>query len=129
MSEPLAFGFVFGGDPQDLTVTLSGSLDARGLSQLNRALIADARLKPGMRILVDLAGVDTSPLDDDELFVGVGPVHERDAMAPPRAVAIIARDPASFERAVHYRAHLGGSTSRRHVFANRADALAWLAAQ
>jgi hypothetical protein len=129
VSELLEFVFVFGGDPQDLTVTLSGTLDARGLWELNQALMADPRLTPGMRILVDLGDVDASPLDDDELFVGVGPVHERDSMAPPRAVAIIASDPATFDRAVHYRAHLGGSASRRRVFASRADGLAWLAAQ
>jgi hypothetical protein len=128
-AEPFDFVFTFGGDPQDLTVTMSGSLDAHGLHRLNHALMDDPRLRPGMAILVDLTGVDTSRLDEDELVTGVGPVHERDSLAPPRAVAIVATDPASFEKATHYRAHLGGSASHRRVFTDEAEALAWLRLQ
>jgi hypothetical protein len=79
-----------------------------------------------MAILVDVTGLDTSRLDETQLFVGVGPVVERDAAAPPRAVAIVASDAETFAKAIHYRAHLGGSASRRRVFTDRDEALAWL---
>ena len=130
MSEPLVFELTFGAESDHVTVTGSGTLDAQGLRRIGRALLEDPRLRPGMTVLVDLAEVDASPLDnEDELFLAVGPIQERDALAPPRAVAIVAADPATFERAVRYRAHLGGSTSRRRVFASTAEALAWLSEQ
>jgi hypothetical protein len=125
-ADPLEFAFVFGGDPQDLTITMRGAVDAAGLRRLNDALIADPRFRPEMAILVDVTGLDTSQLDEEELFAGVGPVVERDASAPPRAVAIVAPDAETFAKAVHYRAHLGGSASRRRVFMDRDEALAWL---
>jgi len=124
--DPLEFTFAFGGVPQDLTITLSGAVDAPGLKRLNDALVGDPRFGPGLLILVDVSGLDTSRLDEDELFTGVGPVVERDSVAPPRAVAIVAADAETFTKAIHYRAHLGGSSSRRRVFTDRAEALAWL---
>jgi hypothetical protein len=125
-ANPLEFTLVFGGDPQDLTITMRGTVDAAGLKRLNDALVADPQFRPEMAILVDVTGLDTSRLDEDELFAGVGPAVERDASAPPRAVAIVAPDAATFAKAVHYRAHLGGSASRRRVFMDRDEALAWL---
>jgi hypothetical protein len=125
-SDPLEFAFAFGGDPQDLTITMRGAVDALGLKRLNDALVADPRFRPGMAILVDVTELDTSRLDETQLFVGVGPVVERDAAAPPRAVAIVASDAETFAKAIHYRAHLGGSASRRRVFTDRDEALAWL---
>jgi hypothetical protein len=125
--DPFEFTFAFGGSPQDLTITLTGAIDAAGLRRLNDALVADPQFAPELLLLVDVTGLDTSRLDADELFVGVGPVVERDAIAPPRAVAIVAEDAETVAKAIHYRAHLGGSSSRRRVFTDRASALAWLA--
>lgn len=127
--DPFEFTFAFGGDPQDLTITLSGAVDAPGLKRLNDALVADPQFRPGLAILVDVTALDTSRLDEDELFTGVGPVVERDAGSPPRAVAIVVSDDETFAKAVHYRAHLGGSSSRRRIFTDRGDALAWLETQ
>jgi hypothetical protein len=125
-ADPLEFALAFGGDPQDLTITLRGTVDAPGLKRLNDALVADPRFGPGLVMLVDATELDTSRLSEDELFVGVGPVVERDASALPRAVAIVASDGETFAKAIHYRAHLGGSSSRRRVFTDRDQALAWL---
>jgi hypothetical protein len=124
--DPLEFEFAFGGDPQDLTITLRGTVDAAGLKRLNDALVGDPQFGPGLVILVDVTALDTSRLGEDELFVGVGPVVERDATALPRAVAIVASDAETVAKAMHYRAHLGGSSSRRRVFTDRDEAVAWL---
>ena len=124
--DPFEFTLVFGGSPQDLTITLTGTVDALGLKRLNDALVAEPQFGPGLTILVDVTRLDTSRLDEDELFTGVGPVVERDSFAPPRAVAIVTSDAETFAKAVHYRAHLGGSSSRRRVFTDRDEALAWL---
>jgi hypothetical protein len=124
--DPLEFRFAFGGSPQDLTITLSGAVDALGLKRLNDALVAEPQFGPGLMILVDVTRLDTSRLDEDALFAGVGPVVERDAVSPPRAVAIVVADAETLAKAVHYRAHLGGSASRRRIFTDRDEAIAWL---
>lgn len=129
MPQRLEFSFTFGGDPEDMTVAIAGALDAAELERLNRALISDPRFRPGMRILVDLTGLDTSHLDNDELFFGAESTSARDALAQPLAVAIVAADPAAFEQAVRYRAHLGGTASRRRVFATHSEARDWLGEQ
>ncbi len=85
---PLEFAFAFGGGPQDLTITMSGAVDALGLKRVDDALAADPQFRPGL--------------------------------------AIVASDADTFAKTVHYRAHLGGSASRRRVFTNRDEALAWL---
>jgi hypothetical protein len=45
---------------------------------------------------------------------------------PPAAIASIAPDDNGRRILMSYRAHLGGSKSKREVFGNREEALAWL---
>jgi hypothetical protein len=125
----MAYTLAFGGDPQHLTITLSGRADTAGLHRLNADLIADPRFRAGLAILVDVSELDVSDLSPEALAAVVGPVVERDWRAPPLAVAIVAPDLETFETANLYRAHLGGSRSRRQVFSNHEQATEWLEAQ
>jgi hypothetical protein len=125
----MSFELAFGGDPEDLTITLSGRADSAGLEQLNAALQADPRFKPGLAILVDVSRLDASGLTQASLIDASELVLLRDWSARPLAVAIVAPDPATFATAAHYRAHLGGTRSRRRVFADATDADAWLRQQ
>ena len=125
----MRYTFVFGGEPQDLTIVLSGEATAAGLSRLNDDLRADDLFRAGLAILVDVSELDVSALTLDALELAAAPVVERDAAAPPRAVAIVAPDPDVLARAAHYRAFLGGSASRRRAFASTEAAVAWLREQ
>jgi hypothetical protein len=122
----MSFELAFGGDPEDLTITLSGRADSAGLEQLDAALRADPRFKPGLAILVDVSKLDASGLTQESLVDASELVLLRDWAARPLAVAIVAPDPATFATAAHYRAHLGGTRSRRRVFTNVTEASAWL---
>jgi hypothetical protein len=82
-----------------------------------------------MAVLVDVSALDTSQLSDDELQALSAPMIERDFEYPPLAIAIVAANESTFATAIHHRAYLGGSKSRRDVFASREDALLWLESQ
>ena len=125
----MSFELAFGGDPQDLTITLSGRADPAGVRRLDAALRADPRFKPGLAILVDLTELDTSGLTQESLPGLTELVLQRDWITQPLGVAIVAPDPATFETAPLYRAHLGGTRARRRVFADATAAAAWLREQ
>ena len=54
---------------------------------------------------------------------------EREQLYPLLGLAILAPDEQTFKDAILTRAHLGGSSSRRAVFASREAALTWLGEQ
>src|SRR5947199_6946730 len=116
------FSFTFGGEPQDLTITLTGQADVPGLRRLNEALAGDPRFKAGLAILVDTTELDVSGLTPDTIEVITEPVVARDWSALPLAEAIVAPSEATFATAALYRAFLGGSRSRRGIFASREEA-------
>lgn len=129
MASEMTFTLSFGGDPQDLTITLTGHADRVGLHRLNAELSADPRYQPGLAVLVDASDLDTSHLTDEALADAAGLIVERDWQTEPLAIAILAPNAETFATAARYRAHLGGSRSRRQVFSNEPDALAWLREQ
>ena len=79
-----------------------------------------------MTVLADLSALDVSDLTDDGVQSLSAAVVERDWYRMPSGVAIIAPDQQTFDAALLYRAHLGGSKSNRRVFTSRAEAVAWL---
>jgi hypothetical protein len=126
----MEYSFEFGsGDPQDLTVTLAGSASASGMRALVKDLTADARFRAGMAILVDLSALNTSGLTPDEIQAMADAVSGRDWEFPAKAIAMVAPSARSFDDAILYRAHVGGSKSGREVFRSRDEALGWLRAE
>jgi hypothetical protein len=125
----MGFSFTFGGEPQDLTIILTGRADVPGLRRLNEALTHDPRFRAGLAILVDTSDLDVSGLTAEAIEVITEPVVERDWSALPLAEAIVAPNEATSATAALYRAFLGGSRSRRAIFASHEEATAWLREQ
>ena len=121
--------FLGGTGPSDLEITLSGVPTEHGFRLLHERLVPDPRFRAGLTIVVDMTALDTSGLSDHELEQITRPIVERDWDYPPAAVAIIAPDSQSHNVVQSYRAHLGGSSSNRHLFTSRTDAVAWLEEQ
>lgn len=119
----------FGGDPQVLTVTLEGVLDARSLRAVHVEIVSHPDFRAGMLILADISGLETSTMTDEEYEHVRDLIASRDQTHPARAIAFVASDPRTFEGAVHHRAYFGGTKSQREVFRSREDATAWLAQQ
>ena len=119
----------FGGDPEDVTVTQSGTADPESLRQFNADLVGHPRYRGDLLILFENSDLDLSGLSDHELEETAADVVERDWYAPPRGVAIVVLDTQTHVREREIVAHLGGSRSRRRVFTSREAAVAWLRGQ
>jgi hypothetical protein len=120
------FSIEFGGDPQDVTITASGVGDPTGFVSLNERLLADPRFRAGLSYLIDLSELEVAelPQHDVEQIAGVGTASTWDY--PPRAVAMVATNPATRAQAQLAVAYMGGSKSGHRVFATRDEAHEWL---
>ncbi|HEY2072350.1 MAG TPA: STAS/SEC14 domain-containing protein [Gaiellaceae bacterium] len=123
------YSLEFGGDPEDLAMTLTGTLDARGVRALNADLLAHPEYRAEMLILVDLSGLDTSTISMEEYESVSDLISARDHQFPAKAIAIVAPAAGTFDVATRHRAYVGGSKSGREIFQSRDDATAWLAEQ
>jgi hypothetical protein len=121
--------FRYGDGPADIEITLSGAPTPDTFVKLNKRLTEDPKFRSGMTILADLAALDASELPVGEVQSLAELVVERDWYRMPSAVAIIAPDQQTFDAALLFRAHLGGSKSNRRVFRSRVEAIAWLEEQ
>ena len=115
-----------GNGPADVEITLSGAPTPTDLRRLNERLVSDLRFQAGLTILADLNALDAGDLSDAAVQKLSEPMVERDWFYPPVASAIIAPEGPTYNAARAYRAHLGGSESKRRIFKCRAEALAWL---
>ena len=121
------YSLEFGGDPQDLTMTLTGALDARSIRAFVEDLIAHPEYRAGMLILVDISGLNTSGISVEEYESVSDVITGRDDRFPAKAIAIVAPAARTYDDAMQHRAYVGGSKSGREVFRSREDAAAWLA--
>jgi hypothetical protein len=121
------YSIEFGGDPQDLTMTLTGALEASEIRGFVAELVSHPKYREGMLILADLSGLNTSGVSVED-YEGISDVIAgRDHRFPAKAIAIVAPDSRTFDDAMRHRAYVGGSKSGREVFRSRDDATAWLA--
>lgn len=121
-----AIRFLEGDAGADVEITVSGFPTSSEFRVLNEQLSADPRFRPGLAFLVDATRLKTSGLSEAQMQTLSEPMLERDSRFPPAAVALVAADERAQDDLRLYRAHLGGSLSKREVFANRVDAVAWL---
>jgi hypothetical protein len=120
------FSIEFGGDPQDVTIAVSGVGDLAGFASLNEAVLSDPRFRVGLSFLIDFSELEVAELPQHEVeqIAGVGTASTWDY--PPRAVAMVATNPATRAQAQLAVAYMGGSKSGHRVFVTREEAVAWL---
>jgi hypothetical protein len=123
------YSLEFGGDPQDLTMTLSGTVDVPSIRAFVEDIVANPEYRAEMLILVDLTDLDTSSISVEEYETVSDVINGRDHRFPAKAIAIVAPTARVFDDAMRHRAYVGGSKSGREVFRSRDAAIAWLAEQ
>ena len=89
--------------------------------------MSDERFEKRLLILLDAVSLDPSQISEQMLLAAITPIVESEQSHPPLALAVVALQ--MLREAIRNRPHLGGSMSRRRVFASREDALAWLREQ
>jgi hypothetical protein len=125
----MKYSLEFGGDPEDLAITLTGTVDPPGIRAFVEDLVSRPEYRAGMLILVDISDLDTSSISVEEYESVSDVIAGRDHRFPAKATAIVAPGNRTYDDAVQHRAYVGGSKSGREVFQSRADATAWLAQQ
>lgn len=120
------YTIVFGGDPQDVTITTSGPASVRGLVGFVKDLVASDRFRPGMAILVDHTSLDTRPLTATDVKELAAAVVKLDEKIGASRVAIVVPDALTFGFARMYELHAEAAEVRSKVFYSRSDALKWL---
>jgi hypothetical protein len=124
------YAIEFGGDPQDVTITMSGPADAATFLRLTHELVSHPNFRPRLAMLVDISAVDTPLTSEQDTEEATQAALERDWNFPPRAVAIVVSTPHFYELTGRGVAHMGGILEApREVFYSREEALAWLREQ
>jgi hypothetical protein len=122
----MQFSIEFGGDPQDVTITATGAAEPAAFEQMNERLLADPRFRPGLSYLVDFSDLDAADLPHSDVEQIAARGTETTWLYPPRAVAVLAPDPRTFNQTQLAIAHMGGRKSGHRAFADLEDALDWL---
>ena len=77
------FTIEFGGDPQDVTIALSGVATPEDFRHFNEARLSDERFRKGLVILLDASYLDTSQMSESMFQKAVEPMLERELNDPP----------------------------------------------
>ena len=116
----------FGGDPHDVTITISGTADVATFRQCHEQLIDDERFEPGMLILIDQTDLDLTPLSAEDIeTIAIG-VADRET-GGQSVVAVVAPRPGSFGVNRMGMSRIEEKTTlTTQVFFSHEEALGWL---
>jgi hypothetical protein len=121
------YEITFGGAPQNVTITTSGTASANGLIGFVTDLVASPHYLPGMSILVDHMALDARSLSAADIQALADTVVRLDERIGESRVAIVVPNSLTFGFARMYEQRAARARLRSRVFYSRAEALAWLA--
>lgn len=87
---------IWGGDPEDASVTTWGTATIEGLDAWVLEGLSDPRYRPGMRILVDHSRLDWSGLTPKDIHQRVELFAREAGRSGPVSVAVVMRAPVDF---------------------------------
>jgi hypothetical protein len=126
MEAAVKYTIEFGGAPQDVTITTSGSGTGKGLVDFVRDLVSSPRFRPGMLILVDHLSLDPTPITAADVRAQAEAVILLNERIGPSKVAIVVPTPLAFGFARMYELHAEPAEVTSKVFYSRSEALEWL---
>jgi hypothetical protein len=116
----------FGGNPQEVTVSVSGVASRTEFRLLYEDLAGDPRFRPGMRILLDFRELDVTELDGREAAdIGrhLAGIEDRYGSA---SLAVVVPDPLTFDLTKTAEVSASFEQVNVSVFYRCEDALMWL---
>jgi hypothetical protein len=90
------FEIIWGGDPEDASVTTWGTATLEGLSAWVQEGFSDPRYRPGMRILVDHSRLDWSGISQEDVHKRVEHFAKAVIPAGRACAAVVMRAPVDF---------------------------------
>jgi hypothetical protein len=122
----LEYLIAFGSDPQDVTLTTSGLATAADFHRMKDELLADARFRAPMNILVDHSELSASPLTDGEIRNVARSVTRLSSQFGTSKVAIVAPRALTFGLSRAALSMADTSALEVKVFGVQDNALRWL---
>lgn len=116
----------FGSDPQDVTLTTSGLATAADFHRMKNELLADARFRAPMNILVDHTDLSASRLTDGEIRDVANSVSRVSSRFGASRVAIVAPRALTFGLSRAARSMADTPALDVEVFGVRDNAIRWL---
>jgi hypothetical protein len=110
----------------DVSISTHGVADVAVFAQLDEELVSDQRFTPGMFVLVDDSGLDTTNLQLDEIRAIAGHFEALGDRIGRSTIAIVAGSAATFGQFRQMVTFAGASPARISVFTSRDEAVAWL---
>ena len=113
----------FGGDPQDVTVTTSGTATPEGFAGMNAELAEDDRFGPGMLVLLDHTDLVVDELSSQDIRRISDDFRRHEDALRSAIVAIVAPEPVQFGLARMSTIMAEPPTPTIQVFHTRAEAV------
>jgi hypothetical protein len=121
------YRIVFGGDPQDVTITTSGTATLAAFDAWIEEVLTDPRYRPGMKVLVDHRQVDGSNFTADDVRALADANIRNDSRIGPSIVAKVMGEPYKYGLARMWQAYVEGRLAlQTRVFYGIDEALEWL---
>jgi len=92
----MEYEIVWGGDPEDASVTTWGTATLEGLSTWVQEGLSDPRYRPGMRIPVDYSRLDWSGISQEDVHKRVEHFAKTVIPAGRACAAVVMREPVDF---------------------------------
>jgi hypothetical protein len=119
----------FGGDPQDVTLSLSGTATAEGIEAGLAELLSDPRFRPGMAVLIDNSSLDTKALGPSDIKAMADAFARAGEQLGPAAVAVLTGGTGTPGLVSLWESYSSHAKTQSRIFNQRDDAVAWLREQ
>ncbi len=126
-SECVEYSLDFESAPGTLIVTVSGPASLEQLLAYQTEYLADPRWSPGMKVLTDLRGFDSSTVTSDQVRALAASNNLRADLFGPGRTAVVVSEPATFGLARMFQFHTDAAGFDQRVFYSLEEARRWLA--
>lgn len=123
----MEYSLDFESEPGTLIVTVSGPASLEQLLGYQTEYLADARWSPGMKVLSDFRGFDSSTLTSDDVRAIAASNNLRADLFGSGRTAVVVSEPATFGLLRMFQFHTDAAGFDQRVFYSLEEARRWLA--
>ena len=123
----MEYSLDFESEPGTLIVTVSGPATIEQLLGYQAEYLADSRWSPGMKVLTDLRGFDSSLVTSDEVRAIAASNNLKADLFGSGRTAVVVSEPATFGLLRMFQFHTDAAGFDQRVFYSLEEARRWLA--
>ena len=123
----MEYSLDFESEPGTLIVTVSGPGSLEQLLRYQTEYLADPRWSPGMKVLSDFRGIDSSTITSDQVRALAASNSLRADLFGSGRTAVVVSEPATFGLLRMFQFHTDAAGFDQRVFYSLEEARMWLA--